>query len=91
LWPYFVRGGPIPLLRFIRSAQHDRPEDLIRSIGCPVTVVRGEHDPFCPAAWAAHLAASAPDGRLVTVPGAHAFPHRHGGLTAAIAAQLRAV
>jgi pimeloyl-ACP methyl ester carboxylesterase len=90
LWPYFARGGPVSLLRFIHSAQHDRPEDLIRSIGCPVTVVRGERDPFCPAPWAAHLAASAPDGRLVTVPGAHAFPYRRGGLTAAIATQLRA-
>lgn len=89
LWPYFARGGPISLLRFIRSAQHDRPEDLIRSIECPVTVVRGVHDPFCPATWAAQLAASAPDGQLVTAPGAHAFPYRRGRLTAAIADQLR--
>ncbi len=38
--PYFVRGGPISLARFLRSAQHDRPEDLITSVRCPVTVVR---------------------------------------------------
>jgi pimeloyl-ACP methyl ester carboxylesterase len=91
LWPYFVRGGPISMLRFIRSAQRDRPEDLITSVRSPVTVIRGEHDAFCPATWAGRLAASAPDGQLVTVPGAHDFPYRHGGLTAAIAAQLRTV
>jgi pimeloyl-ACP methyl ester carboxylesterase len=87
--PYFFRGGPISLVRFLRSAQHDRPEDLIASVRCPVTVVRGQHDAFCPAAWAGELAASAPNGQLVTVPGAHAFPYGRGGLTAAIAARAK--
>jgi pimeloyl-ACP methyl ester carboxylesterase len=85
--PYYVRGGPTPLLRLIRSAQHDRPEDLITSVSCPVTVIRGQRDPFCPAPWAAALAASAPNGRLVTVPGPHIFPYGRGGLTAAVIAR----
>jgi pimeloyl-ACP methyl ester carboxylesterase len=87
--PYFVRGGPISLARFLRSAQHDRPEDLIASVRCPVTVVRGQHDAFCPAAWAGELAASALNGQLVTVPGAHTFPHGRGGLTAAVVARAK--
>jgi pimeloyl-ACP methyl ester carboxylesterase len=84
--PYFLRGGPTSLARFIRSGQHDRPERVIMSVACPVTVVRGERDPFCPADWAGELADSAPNGQLVTVPGAHAFPQGRGGLTAAVIA-----
>ena len=87
--PYFVRGGPISLARFLRSGQHDRPEDLIASVTCPVTVVRGQHDAFCPAAWADELAASAPNGQLVTVPGAHVFPQGRGGLTASVVARAK--
>jgi pimeloyl-ACP methyl ester carboxylesterase len=85
-WPYYLRGGPRSLVRYTRSAQHDRPEDLITSVTCPVTVVRGQHDAFCPAGWAGELAASAPNGRLVSVPGAHTFPYGRGGLTASIVA-----
>ncbi len=85
--PDFIRGAPVPLLRFIRSAQHDRPEDLITSVRCPVTVVRGQQDAFCPAAWAAELAAAAPNGQLVTVPGPHVFPYGRGGLTASVIAR----
>lgn len=83
-WPYYLRGGPGPVVRYLRSAQHDRPEELIRSVECPVTVLRGQRDAFCPADWAGELAAAAPDGRLVTVPGAHTFPYGRGGLTASV-------
>lgn len=88
-WPYYARGGPRSLVRYLRSAQRDRPEDLITSITCPVTVVRGQHDAFCPAAWADELAASAPNGRLVSLPGAHTFPYGRGGLTASIVARAK--
>ncbi|MGC7098142.1 alpha/beta fold hydrolase [Amycolatopsis lurida] len=87
--PYYARGGPRALARYLRSAQDDRPEDSITSVTCPVTVVRGRRDAFCPAAWAGDLAESAPDGRLVTVPGAHTFPFGRGGLTASIVARAQ--
>ena len=36
----------------------------------PVVVVRGTRDRLCPHDWAARLAAAAPRGRLVELPGA---------------------
>ena len=41
------------------------------------------------APWARELADSAPNGQLVTVPGAHCFPHGRGGLTAAVIARAK--
>jgi pimeloyl-ACP methyl ester carboxylesterase len=84
LLPYYWRAGPRALLRYIRSAQHDEPEQTIKSVDCPVTVLRGRHDALCPEDWAADLATAAPYGRLVTTPGAHTFPYSRGGLTAAL-------
>ncbi|CAM4063376.1 alpha/beta fold hydrolase [Kibdelosporangium persicum] len=84
-WPYYLRGGPVALTRFVRSAQQDRPEEVIKSIGCPVTVIRGRHDAFSPAEWCRDLAGE----RVITAPGAHTFPFRRGGLTAALVASSR--
>ena len=36
----------------------------------PVVVVRGTRDRLCPHDWAVRLAAAAPQGRLVELPGA---------------------
>lgn len=88
--PYYVRGGPAAVLRFIRSAQADTPEYVIGRVGCPVLVARGVLDRLCPKPWADGLAITAPRGRSVAVPGAHAFPFRHGGLTASLIAELAA-
>jgi pimeloyl-ACP methyl ester carboxylesterase len=85
-WPYYLRGGSRELLRYVRSAQRDEPERLIGAVSCPVLVLRGRHDAFAPEPWVAQLAASTRNGRLVTTPGAHTFPYRHGGLTAALIA-----
>lgn len=90
--PYYLRGGPKALARFIRSAQHDEPERVITAVRCPVFLARGEHDGFSPQPWLDRLTAAAPDGRSTTVPGAHTFPFRQGRLTAdllARAADLR--
>jgi pimeloyl-ACP methyl ester carboxylesterase len=81
--PYYRRGGAKDVLRLVRSGQQDTPERTIRDVHCPVTVLRGVNDAFSPQKWAASLADSAPDGRLVIMPGAHTFPYRQGGLTAA--------
>ncbi|URN13702.1 alpha/beta fold hydrolase [Streptomyces radiopugnans] len=45
------------------------------------------HDALAPGEWALRLAATAPRGRSMTVPGAHNFPYLHGGLTAALIAE----
>jgi pimeloyl-ACP methyl ester carboxylesterase len=80
--PYYLRGGPRALARFVRSAQRDEPEHVITGVRCPVLLARGEHDAFAPQPWLDRLAAAAPDGRSTTVPGAHTFPFRQGRLTA---------
>lgn len=85
--PYYARGGAVEVARFLRSAQRDEPERTITGVRCPTLLVRGEHDAFAPAEWLDRLAAACPSpARTVTVPGAHAFPFRRGGLTSALIA-----
>ncbi|AXB44476.1 alpha/beta fold hydrolase [Amycolatopsis albispora] len=86
-WPYYLRGGPRALLRYLRSAQRDEPERLIGEVACPILLVRGKNDAFAPRQWLGELAAASPRARIVTAPGAHAFPFQHGGLTAALIAE----
>ncbi|MGA5042206.1 alpha/beta fold hydrolase [Streptomyces capoamus] len=84
--PYFLRAGR-DLHRYLRSALREAPERLVDRVACPVLVVRGEHDALSPQPWVSELAARAPRGRWVTVPGAHNFPYRRGGLTSALIAE----
>lgn len=44
--------------------------ERIRGARVPVLVVRGRRDPVAPTDWSLRLAAAAPDGRTVVVPGA---------------------
>ena len=68
--PSYIASGGRPLLRLIRSAMVDRPEDQVHQLTMPSVVITGQHDGFAPPAWARHLAelASAP---YVILPGAH--------------------
>jgi len=50
----------------------DRIEEKLARVAAPTLVVRGERDPIVPRGWAAELAAAAPRGGFVEVPGA---PH----------------
>jgi pimeloyl-ACP methyl ester carboxylesterase len=84
--PSYLKAGPRRLVRSIRSAQADAPEDLLPSVTCPVTVVTGEDDALCPPEWIHRLARRTGRGRAVVVPGAHAFPHRYPGPTAELLA-----
>jgi pimeloyl-ACP methyl ester carboxylesterase len=74
--PSYIASGGRELLRLIRSAMADRPEDQVQRLTMPSVVITGLHDGFAPPAWARHLAelASAP---YVVIPGAHngCFPH----------------
>jgi pimeloyl-ACP methyl ester carboxylesterase len=62
--------GPCAVTALWRRAAPDRIDVRLRDVGVPVTVVRGTRDRLCPHDWAARLAAAAPQGRLVELPGA---------------------
>jgi pimeloyl-ACP methyl ester carboxylesterase len=76
--PEYARGRS-RVLTLLRSALDDAPEDGVRRITCPITVVTGEQDGVAPAAWAETLAR----GRLFVLPGAHNTPFTHPRETAA--------
>jgi 2-hydroxy-6-oxonona-2,4-dienedioate hydrolase len=61
------------LLRAAATARYllrDAIEDKLPRIRVPTLVVRGEHDPLVPQAWAEEVVRLLPDGRLVLIPGA---------------------
>ncbi|WP_158580076.1 alpha/beta fold hydrolase [Geodermatophilus marinus] len=85
----WLTTGPRAMRALWRVASPDRLDARLRGVGVPVTVVRGTRDRLCPPGWAAALAAAAPRGRLVELPGAgHMAVQTH---PAAVAAVLRAV
>jgi pimeloyl-ACP methyl ester carboxylesterase len=79
------RTGPRAMAALWRGAAPDRIERRLAAVPVPVVVVRGTRDRLCPRDWAARVAASAPSGRLVEVPGAaHMTPQTHPAEVAAI-------
>ncbi|HYH25129.1 MAG TPA: alpha/beta hydrolase [Blastococcus sp.] len=66
----WLRTGPRPMTALWRVAAPDRIEARLAAVPVPVVVVRGSRDALCPADWAAQVAAAAPCGRLVELPGA---------------------
>lgn len=84
--PDYLRGGVCEVVRYVRSAQRDRPEQVIRDVRCPVLLVRGEHDALAPQRWVNELVEAATNARSITIPGAHAFPYQHERLTADLVA-----
>jgi pimeloyl-ACP methyl ester carboxylesterase len=76
----YVRFGPVRFLQTARSLLADRPEDKLPRVDVPVLVVRGERDGFITREWAEEVAALAPHGRFVSVPGvAHAVNYTAPG------------
>jgi pimeloyl-ACP methyl ester carboxylesterase len=74
----WLTTGPRAMLRLWRLAAPDRIDHRIADLAVPVAVVRGTRDRLCPHDWAAGLAAAAPRGVLVEVPGAaHLLPQTH--------------
>lgn len=81
----WLRTGPGAMRALWRRASPDRIELRLPRVAVPVTVVRGTRDALCPADWAATLAAAAPAGRLVELPGAaHMTPTTHPAEVAAL-------
>jgi pimeloyl-ACP methyl ester carboxylesterase len=85
----WLRTGPAAMTGLWRRLSPDRVDDRLTRVGVPVVVVRGTRDALCPRDWAAHLAARAPRGRLVELPGAaHMTPQTRPGDVAALLVAL---
>jgi pimeloyl-ACP methyl ester carboxylesterase len=70
--------GPRAMAALWRSAAPDRIERRLAGVQVPVVVVRGTRDRLCPHDWAGRVAAAAPRGRLLEIPGAaHMTPQTH--------------
>ncbi|MGY1784612.1 alpha/beta fold hydrolase [Geodermatophilus sp. SYSU D00698] len=81
----WLATGPRAMRALWRVAAPDRIDVRLRRVGVPVTVVRGTRDRLCPADWAAAVAAAAPSGRVVEVPGAgHMTVQTHPDAVAAV-------
>jgi 2-hydroxy-6-oxonona-2,4-dienedioate hydrolase len=62
--------------RYFRAALDHHIEERVPLVAAPILVVRGERDVVVPRRWARTVAAAAPQGRFVEVPGAaHAAHH----------------
>jgi pimeloyl-ACP methyl ester carboxylesterase len=66
----WLRVGPRAMAAVWRATAPDRIDVRLAGVSVPVLVVRGTRDALCPHDWAVHLAAAAPRGRLVELPGA---------------------
>jgi pimeloyl-ACP methyl ester carboxylesterase len=85
----WVRIGPRAMRELWRRAEPDHIEARLPEVRVPVVVVRGTLDRLCPHDWATGLAAVAPRGVLVEIPGAaHMTPQTHPDEVAAILSSL---
>jgi len=83
--PQWLRTGPRAMRQLWAALSPDRIDARLRTVPVPVTVVRGTRDRLCPHDWAAAVAAAAPQGRLVEIPGAaHLTPMTDPGQVAAL-------
>ncbi|WP_222195420.1 alpha/beta fold hydrolase [Modestobacter italicus] len=85
----WLRTGPPAMTRLWQRTSPDRVDERLRRVQVPVLVVRGARDALCAHDWAVHLAACAPRGRLVELPGAaHMLPITRPDAVAALAREL---
>ncbi|SNS90749.1 Alpha/beta hydrolase family protein [Geodermatophilus pulveris] len=86
----WLSTGPSAMRRLWRSASPDPIDVRLGAVAVPVTVVRGTRDRLCPHDWAAAVAAAAPHGRLVELPGAaHMAVQTHPREVARVLRQAR--
>ncbi|WP_222268022.1 alpha/beta fold hydrolase [Modestobacter marinus] len=87
----WLRTGPRAMAALWRQTVGERLDEVLRRVGVPVLVVRGERDALVPREWALHLAGRAPHGRLVELPGAaHMVVHTRPDDVARIVRELAA-
>lgn len=89
LWPVIARDylvcGPRRFLATARALLADRVEHKLPLLDTPTLVVRGQHDPIAPRAWAERVAELLPAGRFAEVPDAgHALNFSTPGELAAL-------
>jgi pimeloyl-ACP methyl ester carboxylesterase len=83
--PQWLHTGPRAMRQLWVAAAPDSIRDRLRTVRRPVTVVRGTRDRLCAHDWATAVAAAAPHGRLVELPGAaHLTPMTHPVEVAAV-------
>jgi len=71
IWiPDLVRTGPVRGIRHLRQGLADDQRERLDTLGVPVVVVGGEHDPIAVTGWIEAMAGALPQGRQVIVPGA---------------------
>lgn len=86
----YLAFGPRRLLVQARYALDDAIEERLPAVEVPALVLRGAHDPLCPAAWGQRAAALLRT-RLVTIAGAgHAVHYSHPRQVAAEVRRLLA-
>ena len=85
----WLRTGPRAMRAVWRQIADDPIDQRLRQVTVPVVVVRGTADARCPHDWAVHLAAGAPRGQLVELPGAaHMTPQTRPDDVARLIADL---
>jgi pimeloyl-ACP methyl ester carboxylesterase len=86
----YLTAGPLTTLRQARHAAAHPIEELLPLVGHEAVVVRGAHDPLCPAEWGRQAATLLPRGSLVTISGAgHAAHWSHPREVADVVRRLR--
>lgn len=73
----YRRTGLLNMLRVMDTVRHDRIEETLQQVRCPVQVVRGAHDRIAPQDWCKGLAPT-----LTLERGAHMVPITDGDLVA---------
>jgi pimeloyl-ACP methyl ester carboxylesterase len=79
----YLRCGPRWYLTTLRPMLDYRTDLRLRLVSAPTLVIRGQDDPVSRHEWAANLAAQAPQGRLLEIPGRHLVQYSAAAATAA--------
>jgi pimeloyl-ACP methyl ester carboxylesterase len=79
----YLRCGPRWYLTTLRPMLAYRTDLRLREVCAPTLVIRGQDDPVSRHGWGAHLAAQAPRGRLLELPGRHLVQFSAAAATAA--------
>ena len=79
----YLRCGPRWYLATLRPMLAYRTDLRLREVSAPTLVVRGQDDPVSRHEWGVHLAAAAPLGRLLELPGRHLVQFSGAAATAA--------
>jgi len=79
----YLRCGPRWYLATLRPMLAYRTDLRLREVDAPILVIRGEDDPVSRHEWGVHLAAQAPRGRLLELPGRHLVQFSAASATAA--------